>query len=210
MNPVECQGIKFDESVESVWVEFRNRDGKVFKVGGVYRPPIGCSVGGVSRTAEENRAIEELMLDEIERVSRSNSNVVILGDFNYRGIDWVSGTGNSESSRFLDKVEDCGLYQFVKEETRGDAILDLVFSNDESLIEEISLGSTLGNSDHRMVWFWLNFEHQPEPNHAMVPDFRRADWEGFREELGKLTGMKKLGVVMLYVCQICGQILKTF
>ena len=174
--------------VESVWVEFKNRYGKVFKLAGIYRPPLGCSVGGISKSAEEVRMVESLMLEEMLRGCRNASNnIIILGDFNYRGIDWDFGMGDRDSERFLDVIEECGLNQMVKEPTREDSILDLLLVNYVSLIEEVRLGSTLGNSDHRMIWFQLNFEGKLEPNHAVVPDFRRANWRRFKEELSSIN-----------------------
>lgn len=46
--------------------------------------------------------------------------------------------------------------QLISEPTRGDNILDLVFSNHRSLISDISVQSPLGNSDHASISFDIN------------------------------------------------------
>ena len=90
------------------------------------------------------------------------SHRLIVGDFNLREIDWESETSNANenhiSSQFLEAVRDNFLYQHVKEATRmrenqRDSLLDLVFSNEENMIENIKHSPSLGKSDHFILQF---------------------------------------------------------
>ena len=70
-------------------------------------------------------------MQELARASRYN-NVCIMGDFNYRRIDWDSVTGDGCSKEFLNVVQDGFFTQFVREPTRQGNILDLVLMNNET------------------------------------------------------------------------------
>ena len=68
---------------------------------------------------------------------------IVVGDFNYRGIDWVKGccTTNEESKdfKFLEAVRDTYFHQHTNQPTGGrgtddPSLLDLVFINYEDII----------------------------------------------------------------------------
>ena len=50
-------------------------------------------------------------------------------------------------------MEDNFLLQLVRDPTRGGALLDLLFTNRESLVGDVEVGGCLGQSDHEMVEF---------------------------------------------------------
>uniref|UniRef100_K7F0U9 Endonuclease/exonuclease/phosphatase domain-containing protein n=1 Tax=Pelodiscus sinensis TaxID=13735 RepID=K7F0U9_PELSI len=93
------------------------------------------------------------MLREIrEAVKIKNS--IIVDDFNYPHIDWVHVTsGQDAETKFLDTLNDCFLEQLVQEPTRGEAILDLVLSGAQDLVQEVTITGPLGNSDHNIKTF---------------------------------------------------------
>ena len=71
------------------------------------------------------------------------SNLLIMGDFNNREINWVANSTDMEenhiSSLFLECVWDSCLFQHVKEPTRireniEPSILDLVLTYEENMI----------------------------------------------------------------------------
>jgi len=50
------------------------------------------------------------------------------------------------------------MMQVVEEPTRKGALLDLVLTNKEGLVEDVKAGGRLSCSDHEMVEFWICME----------------------------------------------------
>ena len=66
------------------------------------------------------------------------------------------------ATKFLEMVRDTYLFQHVKKETRfrGDdqtRLLDLIFTNEEGMIDAIEHNAPLGNSDHETLEFNFKF-----------------------------------------------------
>ena len=125
-------------------------------------------------------------MQEIGGASR-NKNVCILGDYNFRRIDWEGVVGDEESEEFFGVLQDNFLKQVVREPTRGENILDLVLTNNENMISGVDVGSQLGCSDHREIRFNLEWEVNHNNNLVIVPDFRRANYEGLRRHLEEVN-----------------------
>ena len=75
------------------------------------------------------------------------SDFIITGDFNFNTIDWsdddcpFSATDNeSQTNKFIECLEDCFLYQCIREPTfqkasyESNNILDLIITNDKAKI----------------------------------------------------------------------------
>ena len=114
----------------------------------IYRSP--------SSTEANNERLNSLM-KEINELHHTYK--IVMGDFNYPQINWESDTTtNHQSQKFLDKIISGYWTQNVKGPTRyrGNNIptlLDLVFSNEESLINRIDIREPLGFSDHTLIDF---------------------------------------------------------
>ena len=176
LKPNEMIGVKEDNNIESVWVEIICKNDKRIKLGNFYRPP------GINIQNE----LEASLFQEIRNVVDGNNLVVIVGDFNYADINWNDRTYTYPTSgKFIEFCEDIFLNQYVEGSTRGENTLDLIFSNQE-IIENLRVGENFGFSDHQIIRFDLKLESKTHINNAMVPDFRRANWEGF---LGKMNGL---------------------
>ena len=160
--------LRIDGTSESIWVDILKGREKL-TVGVQYRPP---NLG---------REDTNSLLQEIGEASR-NRNVCILGDYNFRRIDWEGIVGDQESEDFLGVLQDNFLKQVVREPTRGENILDLVLTNNDN-ISEVDIGSQLDCSDHREIRFNLEWEVNHNNNLVLVPDFRRANYEGLRRRL---------------------------
>ena len=104
----ESGDIKEGLNVEdSVWVEIR--DCKYSKI------LIGCFYRAMGVKEEEEGGVHE----EFKR-ARGKGRVLIMGDFNLPGIDWVQEQGKRRADEdFLVLVEDCFLTQFVEQPTQG-------------------------------------------------------------------------------------------
>ena len=133
--------VKADNNQESLWVEIREGNEKLL-VGLAYRPP--------------NLSREDTLplLDEIRRAC-THRRVCIMGDFNFRAIDWELMVGNSEADDFLTVIQDNFLKQVINEPTRGNNLLDLVLTNRDSMVSDVDIGDHLGNSDHSEIRFKL-------------------------------------------------------
>ena len=90
-----------------------------------YRPP--------SSTPENNEKLDMLAS------SLNNSNPILIGNFNYPGIDWRNSTSDSKGRTFLEACIENGLYQLVDfpTHTKGNT-LDLVLSNSAEKIRSVT------------------------------------------------------------------------
>ena len=65
----------------------------------------------------------------------SKYQALIMGDFNYPGINWVTLEADSMSQSFLDLTQDCFLIHHVSVPTRNKNILDLVMTTEANMVE---------------------------------------------------------------------------
>ncbi|KAK6031341.1 hypothetical protein OSTOST_02510, partial [Ostertagia ostertagi] len=80
--------------------------------------------------------------------------VIVLGDFNLPEINWAQWDSWKEDPHPLSVMfASHGFKQYIKEPTRGNNILDLLFSNDHELLSNVSVNSSIGHSDHLSISF---------------------------------------------------------
>ena len=110
--------------------------------------------------------------------------VVLCGDFNAASINWETCTplvSGQVQSRLCDIVQDHSLHQLVQQGTRGSNILDLVLTNDPSLVEHVEVVENLDGCDHDAVQFDLALctprAYQPR---RLVYNYEKADFDAFR------------------------------
>ncbi|KAM9591177.1 uncharacterized protein ACIBXB_006074 isoform 2-T3 [Morphnus guianensis] len=163
------------EPNESLWVRIKGRAGTGDIIVGVcYRSP-----------DQEDRA-DEALYRQIGAASCSQA-LVLMGDFNHPNICWRDNTaGHKQSRRFLECVDDNFLLQVIEEPTRRGAMLDLVLTNKEGLVENVKLKGGLGCSDHEMVEFKILRAARRAHSKLATLDFRRADFGLFRDLLGRV------------------------
>ena len=94
----------------------------------------------------------------------------IMGDFNYRGINWNRMTGDGNAEEFLNVIQDGFYHQLIRELRGQENILDQVFTNSETLVSQVEIG----DSDHNEIRFKINAKRK-EQNIALMPDFRKAN-----------------------------------
>ena len=97
--------IKTDNKTESLWVDIKEGSQAVV-IGVVYRPP--------RSTMEVNTSLWQ----ELNRASKYTQ-MCVVGDFNFRSIDWDLMVGNSEAEEFLKVIQDNFLKRVILEPTRG-------------------------------------------------------------------------------------------
>ena len=107
-----------------------------------------------------------------------------MGDFNFPDIQWDSLSNTDDrSSVFLNCILENFLSQVVHEPTRHAALLDLLLTNEESIVDEVRVEENLGGSDHNIIRFSMNVIAEPklQNNNVKVLDFRNGDFTKFRE-----------------------------
>lgn len=114
----------------------------------------------------------------------ASDKLLLLGDFNFRDINWDNGSAiNSLSNDFIEVLRDNFLIQNITIPTRARGsdtphILDLVISND-NFITDIDYCAPLGKSDHaslviKCIWQSNNIDNSVRYN------FNKGDYEAFR------------------------------
>jgi len=124
---------------ESVWCE-------------VSVTPTDCIIVGVcyhSQRAGKEEVAE--MFKCIEFASKMNKPILLMGDFNYPGINWSTNEADKLGNRFFKLVRKCHLKQHITKATRMDNILDLVFTKELLVVGEPYIIPPLENCDHNIL-----------------------------------------------------------
>lgn len=150
---------------ESVFVDC-NISGIHIRIGCQYRPPA------------DNNAFDCIATDVYAAVNSCIYPVVLVGDINIPGVDWVSYSTNvARYQAFIDYLISHGFAQFVNEPTRfnPDNILDLVFCNNMQLLSGVHTDANFGCSDHCSVVFDIAIPFRSAARVSLFRNFRRAD-----------------------------------
>lgn len=167
---------------ESIFVECRLGAEKLM-IGLVYRR-------GQS-TNENNDKLNDILL---KASNMKPHNLLILGDFNFKEIDWSTETCNANSahpaSKFLFTCKEAFLIQNQKDFTRyrtgqRPSLLDLVLTNKDDLVIDIDTQAGLGKSDHCTLVVTLACDSIMEENKTRF-NYSKADFEGLSNYLGKI------------------------
>ena len=99
----------------------------------------------------------------------------IVGDFNYKKINWKSWTSPGDEDTyefaFIEGIRDCFLHQHIEEPTRRrgndePSLLDLVLTNEDTQVSNLKHRAPLGKSDHDVILFdfhcYLNYSSPKE------------------------------------------------
>ena len=151
-----------------------------------YIPPFSCGMN-----------VENLnrFLDSIAALFTCDSSVVWFGDFNFPDIvfseidNMPTSCRGEYSTVFTDFVLECALQQFVHSPTRGDKLIDLVFSNDAFSICDLKVSSPFSTSDHNSIscLLYCGETSRQQRSAAAGYSFKRADWEGIGVELASIN-----------------------
>lgn len=122
--------------------------------------------GCIYRSPNSTRENTDLLLSLSKKVSKKKfSHILIMGDFNFKEVNWNECTttvGEDHiATLFLECVRDTFLYQHVKQPTRfredqEPSTLDLIFTNEENMLENLKVSAGLGKSDHQILLFDFN------------------------------------------------------
>jgi len=103
-----------------------------------------------------------------------------MGDFNYPDINWKLLRSDNAGQKFLKLVMDCYLEQHVHQPTRVNNILDLVFTSEIQIKEDIEVLAPVDNSDHNVLVWSMQCSNQPIKAKTQLC-YNQADYNAMRE-----------------------------
>ena len=167
----------------TLWVRVKTApDGSNLTIGTVYRSP--------NATDETNNLIVESL---IKSEGLNDKHIFIMGDFNLPKIKWSTGEVDdadlSYSVNFIESIESLGWCQHVTEETRFrsrniPSILDLLFTREADVIEDLAALPPIGKSDHVVLKCSLPVDKLSYKNTSRkIFRFKNANWAKIKEDL---------------------------
>jgi hypothetical protein len=151
LNAQSCDILNDDDFTESVWSTWTTQQKERIIIGCIYRSP--------SSDGSNNKNL----LNLLQKVDAANTDhILIVGDFNYPSINWNTGfSPKEEEDAFLNTTSDIFLQQLVTNPTRHrinqtSNLLDLVLTNNENIVNEITHLPPLGKSDHDILQISLH------------------------------------------------------
>ena len=162
--------------VEVLAVNVISHDGAIrFIV--VYRPPEYNLIG---------REYMKLLCECLKYLFETKDTIIMVGDFNLPCIDWnnFSSPCDDIHSAFFDLCMQSGFIQLVNEPTRGNNCIDLVLTNDQMIVSELSVNEPFSTSDHSKVTFDVVLDTANNTvsncNLNFFPDFENADFDAIK------------------------------
>ena len=177
LNPIDCELVTEHEML-GIMLKSLKRELYVYLV---YRPP--------HQAIEKDKSLYSYLSTIIK-----NKLCIIAGDFNCPKVDWKHRTADLEGRQLIDFASDELLTQWVNEATRGNNILDLVFSSEDDMISNLKIEEKLGKSDHNIVKFEINTNFTIRKTSFIKPDFRNANFERLRTEVNRIEKISKTNV----------------
>jgi hypothetical protein len=171
--------ISHGQLTETIWCKLKCNT-EVISIGLCYRSP-SCTVSE-----------EQEIFNEIRQMGDSNNEKLLLGDLILSGIvcSNFSATGNAEE--FVNLTQDCFLQQLVTSPTRGDNILDLVFTSNESLIDNLMVCEPFGSSDHNLIKFDIMAPSSDTTWNPYFRDFKRVKYRKMRKFISEAIDVELL------------------
>ena len=154
-NAVNSCEVKFPGSQfsEQLWVKIKMLGGDSLLVGCIYRSP---------SSDDDSIVLFQHMLQLV--MATHPSHLLIAGDFNLGDNDWQNHLSLAAPShcshKFLEVIEDYFLHQHVSFPTRfrqgnSPRVSDLIFTNEENMVQNLNASPGLGKSDHIILRFAL-------------------------------------------------------
>ena len=167
-------GSGFDESV---WCKLKLKGSDQMLIGVIYRSP----------SSDNMDPLKSTLIDAGNVVS---SYKCIVGDFNMPRINWRTPNSCLEGGpeeKLVDAINEGFLYQHVTEPTRTRGsdephVLDLVLTNEEDMLSNLTHCAPLGKSDHQVLVFDVQCSIDwSKPKETF--NFDRADYDEARKQL---------------------------
>ncbi|MEW8544372.1 MAG: reverse transcriptase domain-containing protein, partial [Candidatus Thiodiazotropha sp.] len=185
-NALFANSVTFDTNFkESVWCKIQLRQASTLLMGCIYRSP--------SSTQENS----EHLLSLLRNVRQEKySHILIMGDFNHKEINWIDNSTivgeNHIASIFLECIRDTFLFQHVKEPTRirennEPSTLDLIFTNEENMVNTLNYYPGLGKSDHLvLVYNYICFTENEQDCTDKKLNYFKGDYPAISKSLEEI------------------------
>lgn len=157
-----------DKFSECLFITVGNNNNKSL-VGVCYRPPDSLST--------DDEGLYEILH------KASSEKCVIMGDFNFSELHWDKLNTISDEHSFVKSVNDNYLEQLVDKPTRGNNILDLILTNDDTMVQNVNVGEPFGTSDHNIIRFELIISCADNKINFPKYNYFHADYDKIRNYL---------------------------
>ena len=109
---------------------------------------------------------------------------VIFGDFNLAVNAWECRLKSHMVHDWNNDLLESGQSQHVNKHTRGDNVLDRVFSTNNSLVSNVTTGPGFRTSDHKIVTYNVKFEvYKENVSEELIYIYRKGNFEKLRKVL---------------------------
>ena len=183
-NPIDLSNIFKDESlypVEILTCEIKLKKEEKLLISNIYKSGNSSHESNV-RLFDAMRTLNDLPYKHF----------LYVGDFNFPDISWEnltisSGSEHSLDYKFVECTLDCFLSQHVTMYTRGKGsarppLLDLVLTNQEEAVQDITIGAPLGSSDHSVLHIEYRCMPVLEPD-KIIYQYEKADYSKMKSML---------------------------
>ena len=165
-----------------MWVQLHTRE-SVILLGCIYR-------SGTPATAlRYDFALHNLSrhLSMLQRFSH----IIIAGDFIHKNVQWKDGgvaeMPNVADEDFINCILDCYFHQHIDFPTRKrsnqmENVFDLVFTNSNDTIVNISSTARMGHSDHVSLLFQVEIT-RPAIKHNLLSLYNKCNYGNIRSDL---------------------------
>ena len=174
----------FDEYLA---VEIKLKDDNKVMFVGVYRSP---------NSSKENNGNLLKLMNELS-VQHSQKRLILCGDINYRNIDWENwlypendedSDEVTEEQALVETTRDCFMMQHITEVTRArgnnrGSVLDLLFTWDYEIINDIGIEAPIGKSDHALISAEIPGSAQINGRNKIRCVYDKGDYDLMREKL---------------------------
>ena len=175
------------KKMNNIDVTFIQLNTKVRKlvIGVIYRPP------------RQIRETDDKLYEQIAEICSEND-TLIVGDFNLAINRWGDPLNSHSGHDLYNNLLESSLHQLVAHPTRGDNILDLIFTTNENIITNVEVGSEFSNSDHRVITFGIKTTKSLlNESKEKVPDYRRANFVKLKKILAESDWSQLSGPVCI-------------
>lgn len=160
----------------------------------IYSQTISLLIGCIYRSPTSTSSNDTALCSVMSRACASFNGIkIILGDFNCPNVDWRHPSTHCSSHFLVECSNDNFLHQMVTEPTRGDNILDLVFTDDSSCVRRTSVTDPFPGSDHLSVTVEVAFDRacdrqneKTSTRYFEVLDYSNADWIAYQTLLSDM------------------------
>jgi ribonuclease P/MRP protein subunit RPP40 len=173
LHAVECT---FTTSFpEHVWCTIKNCNLVDLTVGVCYRTPTDRLY-----TFDLHDSLRKLVKEV------STRHFILMGDFNYRGIDWLYHTniGNDVHEQlFFECLEEGMLTQHVTRPTTNKSVLDLIITREPDLVTDICDLGNFASSDHHLLQWSLNVSVSKPLIDRLTFNYNKMNTAAIKKEL---------------------------